>query len=90
MVAGRPGHAVAQLVNPFAMRHPDVKVHRRLPYAPGGMRFEADVYHHRDVPAGAPVLLQVHGGGWVIGRKEQQGDPADDADGRRAAGSAWR
>ena len=64
-----------QLINPFAMKHPAVKVHRRLPYAPGGMRFEADVYHRRDVPAGAPVLLQVHGGGWVIGRKEQQGVP---------------
>ena len=64
-----------KLINPFDMKDPTIKVRRRLPYAPGGMRFEADVYHRRDVPTGAPVLLQVHGGGWVIGRKEQQGVP---------------
>jgi acetyl esterase/lipase len=62
-------------VNPFDMRHVDVVAQRRLPYAPGGRRFELDVYHHRDAPAGAPVLLQVHGGGWMIGEKEQQGIP---------------
>ena len=62
-------------VNPFDMRHVDVVARRRLPYAPGGRRFELDVYHHRDAPPGAPVLLQVHGGGWVIGEKEQQGIP---------------
>jgi acetyl esterase/lipase len=27
------------------------------------------------MPAGAPVLIQVHGGGWVLGNKEQQGRP---------------
>jgi acetyl esterase/lipase len=34
-----------------------------------------DVFHHVDQPAGAPVLLQVHGGGWMIGEKDQQGLP---------------
>jgi acetyl esterase/lipase len=63
------------LVNPFDMAHVDVVAKRRLPYAPGGRRFELDVFHHRDMPAGAPVLLQVHGGGWIIGEKEQQGIP---------------
>jgi acetyl esterase/lipase len=48
---------------------------RRLPYAPGGRRFELDIMQHRDKPPGAPVLLQVHGGGWVIGNKDQQGIP---------------
>jgi acetyl esterase/lipase len=57
------------------MRHVDVMAKRRLPYAPGGKRFELDVYHHRDIPSGSPVLLQVHGGGWMIGNKEQQGIP---------------
>lgn len=60
---------------PFRMRHVDVTRRRRLPYAPGGRRFELDIYHHRDTPPGAPVLLQVHGGAWVIGNKEQQGLP---------------
>ena len=63
------------LAMPFRMRNVDVTRHRRLPYAPGGRRFELDVYHHRDQPAGRPVLLQVHGGGWVIGNKDQQGIP---------------
>ena len=26
-------------------------------------------------PPGAPVLLQIHGGGWIIGEKGQQGQP---------------
>jgi acetyl esterase/lipase len=63
------------LINPFRMRNVEVTATRRLPYAPGGRRFELDVYHHRDTPPNAPVLLQVHGGGWVIGNKEQQGIP---------------
>ena len=64
-----------ELVYPFRMRHADVVTTRHLPYYDGGRRFQADVYHHRDVPAGAPVLLQVHGGAWMIGTKEQQAIP---------------
>ncbi len=63
------------LVNPFAMAHEDVVVARRLPYAEGGRRFELDIFHHRDAPPDAPMLLQIHGGAWVIGEKEQQGVP---------------
>lgn len=63
------------LAMPFRMRDVNVTRVRRLPYAPGGRRFELDVIHHREQPAGAPVLLQVHGGAWVIGNKEQQGIP---------------
>src|SRR6266702_2820877 len=33
-----------QLAWPFRMRHVDVMAKRRLPYAPGGKRFELDVY----------------------------------------------
>ncbi|GAA4477038.1 alpha/beta hydrolase [Rhodococcus olei] len=60
---------------PFDFRRPEVRRVRNLAYAPGGTRFHADVYHHRDTPAGAPMLLQIHGGGWVIGNKDQQGLP---------------
>ena len=63
------------LAVPFRMRDVNVTRVRRLSYAPGGRRFELDVWHHRDQPAGSPVLLQVHGGGWVIGNKDQQGIP---------------
>jgi acetyl esterase/lipase len=64
-----------QLAWPFRARHVDVVKDRRLPYAPGGRRFEMDIYRHRDLPVGRPVLLQVHGGGWMIGSKQQQGIP---------------
>jgi acetyl esterase/lipase len=63
------------LINPFRMSHVDVVATRKLPYAEGGRRFELDVYRHRDAPQDSPVLLQIHGGGWVIGEKEQQGVP---------------
>jgi acetyl esterase/lipase len=59
----------------FRMRHPEVERVRRIAYAPGGRRFELDVYRHRDKPGARPVLLQVHGGGWVIGSKDEQGQP---------------
>jgi acetyl esterase/lipase len=62
------------LAMPFRMQDVDVVRKRRLRYAPGGRRFELDVLHHRDAPTGAPVLLQVHGGGWVIGQKEWEGN----------------
>jgi acetyl esterase/lipase len=65
----------SSLAVPFRMRNVDVVRTRRQPYAAGGRRFELDIYHHRDQPAGAPVLLQVHGGAWVIGNKDQQGIP---------------
>src|SRR4051794_32751762 len=65
----------AALALPFLMRNVDVTRNRRLPYAPGGRRFELDVFHHREKPAGAPVLLQVHGGAWMMGEKDQQGIP---------------
>jgi acetyl esterase/lipase len=64
------------LVNPFRFRHPDVRVERDLVYAPGfGKRHLLDVYLPRDGAQQAPVLLQIHGGGWTIGRKEEQALP---------------
>ena len=66
-----------QLVNPFRMRNVEVRVQKDIPYAPEhGKRGLLDVYHPAaGVPTGAPVLLQVHGGGWSIGNKDQQGIP---------------
>ncbi|MFZ2177020.1 MAG: alpha/beta hydrolase [Rhodococcus sp. (in: high G+C Gram-positive bacteria)] len=64
-----------QLLNPFRMRHEDVNRIRNIAYAPGGRRTQLDIYHRHDLPAGSPILLQIHGGGWVIGNKDQQGLP---------------
>ena len=67
------------LVNPFRtfrVGNPAVHVERDIAYAEAGRRNYLDIYAPADVPVeGAPVLLQVHGGGWVIGNKDQQGIP---------------
>jgi acetyl esterase/lipase len=59
---------------PMAFSHPDVERTVDVPY--GDLpRQKLDVYQRRDKPQGAPTLLQVHGGGWVIGDKKEQGRP---------------
>lgn len=61
---------------PFWLREPGVERIRNLRYADGAARRHLlDVYRPRDRPDRAPVLLQIHGGGWVIGTKGQQGLP---------------
>ncbi len=65
-----------QVLMPFRMRDAAVRVDRDIPYTDAGRRGLLDIYRPADRPvAGAPVLLQVHGGGWAIGNKEQQGIP---------------
>lgn len=64
-----------QLVNPFWMRHPDVERVRNISYGEHGRRNRLDVYRPKSCPSGAPVLLQIHGGGWAISNKNQQGKP---------------
>ena len=64
-----------QLLLPFWMHHPDVAKVKNLSYGPDGKRNQLDVLHRRDMPTGCPVLLQVHGGAWVMGNKEQQAMP---------------
>ncbi|WP_034286718.1 alpha/beta hydrolase [Amycolatopsis benzoatilytica] len=64
-----------QLLMPFRSHDPDVRRDRNLAYAPGGKRFLLDVYRPREPVRDAPVLLQIHGGAWTIGNKDQQGLP---------------
>ncbi len=54
-------------------RSPDVEVVHDIAYGPYGRRNHLDVYRHRLAPVGSPVLLQLHGGAWMIGHKRQQG-----------------
>src|SRR5690606_5563904 len=68
------------IANPFAFgrarRKAGVEVTKNIEFAPYGARGLLDVYTSEVTPAkGAPVLLQVHGGGWTIGKKDQQGLP---------------
>ncbi|WP_072691061.1 alpha/beta hydrolase [Rhodococcus marinonascens] len=73
---GRTGRPVwRQLLNPFWIRDKAVTRVRDIAYLPGGRRTRLDIYHRQDVPEKSPVLLQIHGGGWVIGSKNQQGLP---------------
>lgn len=62
------------LARPFALMKPGVEVIRDVNYRDGGSRARLDIYR----PEGgdltnAPVLFQIHGGGWTIGDKSQQG-----------------
>jgi acetyl esterase/lipase len=51
--------------------------HRDIAYGDLGRRNLLDIWSRGDLPADAkaPVLLEVHGGAWVIGNKEQQAMP---------------
>ena len=79
----------AQLVVPFWMRDHRVEVVRNLDYwGDGRHAHRLDIYRPRTEfartpefapPAesgrGRPVLVYIHGGGWVIGDKREQGKP---------------
>ena len=61
---------------PFAFRDPDVNRIVNIPYAPEhGFRGKLDVYVPRARVSRAPVLFQVHGGGWSISQKGHQALP---------------
>ena len=64
------------LALPFLLRDPKVRTIRDLRYAPGaGKRHLLDLVLPRGGAQRAPVLLQVHGGGWVTGDKRHQALP---------------
>lgn len=57
-----------------------------LAYRPDGLRrHRCDVYRPRGGVTGAPVLVQVHGGAWLVGNKRQQGRPLMN----RMAAAGW-
>ncbi len=62
---------------PFRFRRHGVSRVRRIQYGDDerNRRHRLDVYKRDDAGPGAPVLLQIHGGAWVIGNKDQQGLP---------------
>jgi acetyl esterase/lipase len=65
-------------VFPFLLRDRRVERIKNLAYGPYGRRNQLDIYRSRARAADArpaPVLLQIHGGAWIIGDKSQQGLP---------------
>lgn len=66
----------ARVLWPFRIGDRSVQRIVDIPYGdPDEPRHRLDVYRRRDVAPGAPVLLQIHGGGWMIGSKDTQGLP---------------
>jgi len=62
---------------PFTYKHPDVQRIRDVNYtdATDNPRLRLDIYKPREAGSNRPVLVQIHGGGWVIGKKDEQGLP---------------
>jgi acetyl esterase/lipase len=57
-------------------RRPDVERLDDIAYGPHGERNLLDVYRPRQLPARPmPVLIQIHGGAWVVGHKASQALP---------------
>lgn len=66
-----------QVLQPWRFKDPAVRRVADIDYVgDGDERHRLDVYLPRRAPdRPMPVILQIHGGGWVIGRKDQQGLP---------------
>ncbi|MBR9912984.1 MAG: alpha/beta hydrolase [Gammaproteobacteria bacterium] len=70
---------------PFRLQSPAVEIIKNLAYGEQE-RQQLDIYRPRDWQQAIrsngnrplPVLLQVHGGGWMVGNKEQQARPLMD------------
>ncbi len=88
LIVRRALRADAALHNPTSARRPwrrilmaplpafrrDVVRVRNLAYGEGPRR-NLDVYHRRDRPAGAPVVLHFHGGAFHSGNKRREAQP---------------
>jgi acetyl esterase/lipase len=72
---GRPDRPWGRILRaPFYPGRLDVIRVRGLAYGDGPQR-TLDVYHRRDRPAGVPVLVHVHGGGFHSGDKRREARP---------------
>ena len=75
-----------RLLIPFWLGDRRVERIGDLAYLPDGVRrHRCDVYRPRGGVTGAPVLVQVHGGAWLVGNKRQQGRPLMN----RMAAAGW-
>jgi acetyl esterase/lipase len=67
-----------QVLMPWVITHPDVQRVRNIPYTGSetpGKRELLDIVMPQEDGSKRPVLLQIHGGAWMIGNKEEQGIP---------------
>jgi hypothetical protein len=63
------------LLLPLSRRRRDVERVADIRYGDAGRRNLLDLYRRRDHPAGGPVLIHLHGGGYTQGRKNSQSLP---------------
>jgi len=67
---------LAQLVVPFRLRRPGVKVVRNVTYREiAGKKLQLDVAMPEQPGVRRPAIMQIHGGAWIIGDKREQGWP---------------
>ena len=62
-------------LSPFRFRRPGVQYIRNLSHSDYGTRGKLDVYLPVRGGLNRPVLLQVHGGAWMMGHKSEQAQP---------------
>ena len=61
---------------PFHMPRPGVEKLKNIAYGDAGIRQRLDIYRPSHIPeGGCPVLLQIHGGAWMMGSKDRQALP---------------
>lgn len=65
----------SELIKPFRRKREGMKIVKNLQYGPHGKRNMLDIYLPSTGEGPWPTLIYVHGGGWTIGNKEQQGIP---------------
>jgi acetyl esterase/lipase len=63
------------VVTPFFFRRRDVKRIANISYGDAGRKNLLDVYRHRSQPAGAPILVHLHGGALFMGKKNREALP---------------
>lgn len=63
------------LLLPLSRRRLGVERVANLFYGDAGRRNLLDLYRHRAHPSGGPVLIHLHGGGYIHGRKNSQSLP---------------
>ena len=68
-----------EILLPFPMRDPSVERVREVRFASRERKaLHLDLYRPRDrevPPGGRPILLQIHGGAWMVGSRKEQGIP---------------
>ena len=77
--SGFDTHAIVQQrhwLKPFRYHRPGVEHLQDIDYGPHA-RQQLDIYRAaaRDITTPQPVLIQIHGGGWMLGHKHQQAQP---------------